>query len=176
MHSLNVIQLMWLYKVCFLGYRASIAVPAIWIKFDRHVILQSRNTQNHCIVFETTKSISTLNLRWNLLLKWERQQSLFLDTWLTSALKMVRAAFGDMDFLLFPIADCNKHTMDIHCPLLRESPTNISLFPLSFSSISVPFHLIEHKNKQVQNQFFRREKEGKFYTRQTGGIAHMSIS
>jgi len=59
---------------------------------------------------------------------------------------MVRGAFGDMDLLSAGITDCNKHTIDIHCPLFSESPTNISLFPLNFSHISVTFHL-QHQMK-----------------------------
>ena len=69
---------------------------------------------------------------------------------LTSALKMVRCAFGDMDLLSAGITDTSKHTIEIHCPLFSESPTNISLFPLSFSHISVTFHL--HINKDYPRQ------------------------
>ena len=73
---------------------------------------------------------------------------------LTSVLKMVREEVGDIHFLPFPIADCNKHTMDVHCPLLSESPTNIILFPLNFSSISVPFHLLDHESMHCSAFFF----------------------
>lgn len=54
---------------------------------------------------------------------------------------MVRGAFGDMDCLSFERDDCNKQTIDIHCPRFSESPTNISLLPLNFSHISVTLHL-----------------------------------
>lgn len=64
----------------------------------------------------------------------------------TSALKMVRWAFGDIDLLSEGISDCNKHTIDIHCPLFSESPTNISLLPLNFSHISFTFHLFQTTN------------------------------
>ncbi len=64
---------------------------------------------------------------------------------------MVRGAFGDIDLLLAGITDCNKHTIDIHCPLFNESPTNISLFPLNFSHISVTFHL-QNKPKNMEKQ------------------------
>lgn len=46
-----------------------------------------------------------------------------------------------MDCLSAGITECNKHNIDIHCPLFRESPTNISLFPLNFSHISIASHL-----------------------------------
>ena len=60
---------------------------------------------------------------------------------LTSALNMVRGAFGDIDLLSAGITDCNKHTIDIHCPLFSESPTNISLLFLNFSHIFFTSHL-----------------------------------
>ena len=59
----------------------------------------------------------------------------------TSARKMVRGAFGDMDFLSAGITDWSKQTIEIHCPRFSESPTNINLFPLNFSHISAMFHL-----------------------------------
>lgn len=66
---------------------------------------------------------------------------------LTSARKIVKGAFGDIDLLLAGITDCNKHTIDIHCPLFSESPTNISLLFLNFSHISNAFHLIKTRNQ-----------------------------
>lgn len=54
---------------------------------------------------------------------------------------MVRGAFGVMDFFSAGITDSNKHSIDIHWPLLSESPTNINLFPLNLFQISVAFHL-----------------------------------
>lgn len=59
----------------------------------------------------------------------------------TSALKMVRGAFGDMDFLSAGITDWSKQTIEIHCPRFSESPTNINLLPLNFSHTSAMFHL-----------------------------------
>lgn len=65
---------------------------------------------------------------------------------------MVKGALGDMDLLPAGISDCKRHTMDIHCPLFRESPTNISRLPLSFSHISAPFHLQKIRKKKKQQQ------------------------
>jgi hypothetical protein len=59
---------------------------------------------------------------------------------------MVRWAFGDIDLLSAGISDCNKQTIDIHCPLFSESPTNINLLPLNFSHISFTFHLFYTRN------------------------------
>ncbi|KAK6943209.1 BES1/BZR1 plant transcription factor, N-terminal [Dillenia turbinata] len=66
---------------------------------------------------------------------------------ITSARKIVRGALGVIDLLSVGITDCNKHNIDIHCPLFSESPTNISLFPLNFSHISVTFHLQDNKTR-----------------------------
>ena len=72
---------------------------------------------------------------------------------------MVRGAFGDIDLLLAGITDCNKHTIDIHCPRFNESPTNISLLPLNFSHISITFHLQNKPTKKRKNRFTSNEKE-----------------
>lgn len=77
---------------------------------------------------------------------------------LTSALKIVSGAFGDIDLLFAGIADCNKHTIDIHWPLFSESPTNISLFPLNFSHISVIFHLLHQIGKQITKKKKKKER------------------
>lgn len=77
----------------------------------------------------------------------------------TSALKMVRAAFGDMDLLSAGITDCNKHTIDIHCPRFNESPTNISLLSLNFSHISVAFHLYMGIKKIISETSHQAQKE-----------------
>ena len=74
---------------------------------------------------------------------------------------MVRGAFGDIDLLLAGITDCNKHTIDIHCPRFNESPTNISLLPLNFSHISITFHLQNKptEKEKRKNQFTSNYKE-----------------
>lgn len=52
----------------------------------------------------------------------------------TLALKIEWERFFCMDLLSSGMTNSTIHTMDRHWPLCIESPTNISLFPLSFSS------------------------------------------
>ena len=71
---------------------------------------------------------------------------------ITSARKILMGACsGVIDFLSGGMPDCNKHTMEYHCPLLSESPTNIILFPLNFSHIPVTFHLFHIKVTVMTN-------------------------
>lgn len=69
---------------------------------------------------------------------------------------MVKGALGDMDLFPAGISDCKRQTMDIHCPLFRESPINISRLPLSFSHISAPFHLQKLRKKTRSSKISKR--------------------
>lgn len=70
------------------------------------------------------------------------------NTSITSDLKIVRGALGVIDLLSLEVADCSRQSIDIHCPRFNESPTNISLFPLNFSHISVTLHLSKQNNRK----------------------------
>ena len=48
-----------------------------------------------------------------------------------------------IDFWLFGTRNSTKQTKDCHCPLCKESPMNITLFPLILSSASLASNLIK---------------------------------
>lgn len=67
----------------------------------------------------------------------------------TLALKMVSEPFAMvcMDLRVEGIEDSTRQTIETHCPLLSESPTNISLLFLSLSSNLVALNLINIKTE-----------------------------
>lgn len=67
------------------------------------------------------------------------QQQILL---LTVALKVLKEPLLCMDLSVGGTAESTRHNIEIHWPLFRESPTNISLLFLSFSSNAVALNLI----------------------------------
>lgn len=69
----------------------------------------------------------------------------------TLTLKAVREPFDCRDLCEFGTADPRRHTIDTHWPLLRESPTNTILFPLSLSSRALASNLPQHEISRHSN-------------------------
>lgn len=76
----------------------------------------------------------------------------------TLAVKTVRESKVAMDLASSGIRDWRRQTIETNCPLFRESPTNIILFPLRASSIrlALKLHFFQKgkgKYELIQSEF-----------------------
>lgn len=84
---------------------------------------------------------------------------------ITMALKVVREPLVCMDLLAEGMEDSRRHTIETHCPLFRESPTNTSLFPLSLSNSAFAVNLVNMKHT-TNNTNWKMKKRKKLMTKQ----------
>lgn len=72
------------------------------------------------------------------------------------AVKVIREPLVCMDLRFGGMDESTKQTIETHWPLLSESPTNTSLFPLSLSSNAVALNLVNMKNIQQHSKKYKQ--------------------